>query len=127
MPAGSVLVARHLFPSDTVYLSRASTVAVSAEFAGRAAHAALLARELGIPCVGGIANVMEQVHASDDIIVDGGKGIALIDADSERSQLYDQAIADVRSNASQHGGLREPARFADPRQGNIGLLGADSD
>jgi phosphoenolpyruvate-protein kinase (PTS system EI component) len=54
LPANTVLVARRLLPSDTVFLSRSSTVAVLAEFAGPAAHAALLARELGIPCVGGI-------------------------------------------------------------------------
>ena len=47
LPANTVLVARRLLPSDTVFLSRRSTVAVLAEFAGPAAHAALLARELG--------------------------------------------------------------------------------
>ena len=52
LPANTVLVACRLLPSDTVFLSRSSTVAVLAEFAGPAAHAALLARELGIPCVG---------------------------------------------------------------------------
>ncbi len=34
LPANSVLVARRLLPSDTVFLSRSSTVAVLAEFAG---------------------------------------------------------------------------------------------
>jgi phosphoenolpyruvate-protein kinase (PTS system EI component) len=58
LPANTVLVARRLLPSDTVFLSRSSTVAVLAEFAGPAAHAALLARELGIPCVGGIPDLL---------------------------------------------------------------------
>ena len=53
LPVNTVLIARRLLPSDTVFLSRSSTVAVIAEFAGPAAHAALLARELGIPCVVG--------------------------------------------------------------------------
>jgi phosphoenolpyruvate-protein kinase (PTS system EI component) len=92
MPIGSVLVARHLFPSDTVFLSRSSTVAVLAEFAGPAAHAALLARELGIPCVGGIARIMELTHAGDDIIVDGTKGLALINPDQKTAQAYQRVI-----------------------------------
>jgi phosphotransferase system enzyme I (PtsI) len=92
MPSGSVLVARHLFPSDTVFLSRSSTVAVLAEFAGPAAHAALLARELGIPCVGGIARIMDFAHADDDIIVDGTKGLALVNPDQENIQAYERAI-----------------------------------
>jgi phosphotransferase system enzyme I (PtsI) len=94
MPAGSVLVARHLFPSDTVFLSRSSTVGVLAEFAGPAAHAAMLTRELGIPCVGGIAQIMDQTESGADVIVDGNKGLAFIDPDNETVKEYEQAIAE---------------------------------
>jgi phosphoenolpyruvate-protein kinase (PTS system EI component) len=66
LPANTVLIARRLLPSDTVFLSRSSTVAVLAEFAGPAAHAALLARELGIPCVGGVAELLETVHMREN-------------------------------------------------------------
>ena len=92
MPNGSVLVARQLFPSDTVFLSRISTVAVVAEFAGPAAHAALLARELGIPCVGGIARIMELTLEGDDMIVDGTKGLVLVNPDQAALQEYERAI-----------------------------------
>jgi phosphotransferase system enzyme I (PtsI) len=92
MPSGSVLVARHLFPSDTVFLSRSSTVAVLAEFAGPAAHAALLTRELGIPCVGGIAQIMDVARPGDDMIVDGTKGLAFINPDQATVQAYERAI-----------------------------------
>lgn len=94
LPSGTVLVARHLFPSDTVFLSRSSTVAVLAEFAGPAAHAALLARELGIPCVGGIAQIMDLTHDGDEIIVDGIKGIALVDPDQQTAEEYQRMIAE---------------------------------
>jgi phosphotransferase system enzyme I (PtsI) len=94
MPTGSVLVARHLFPSDTVFLSRTSTVGVIAEFAGPAAHAAMLTRELGIPCVGGIAQIMDHAESGADVIVDGNKGLALIDPDDETVKEYEQAIAE---------------------------------
>ena len=72
MPANTVLVARRLLPSDTVFLSRSSTVGVLAEFAGPAAHAALIARELGIPCVGGIFNLLETVNTGDVVQIDPG-------------------------------------------------------
>lgn len=92
MPNDSVLVARQLFPSDTVFLSRISTVAVVAEFAGPAAHAALLTRELGIPCVGGIAQIMELTQEGDDIIVDGTQGLVLINPDPATLQEYASAL-----------------------------------
>jgi len=89
LPANTVLVARRLLPSDTVFLSRSSTVAVLAEFAGPAAHAALLARELGIPCVGGIPELLETVHTGDVVLLNGAEGTAVINPDSQALERYE--------------------------------------
>ena len=88
LPKHTILVARRLLPSDTVFLSRVSTVGVVAEFAGPAAHAALLAREMGIPCVGGISNLLERVLTGDDILVDGSEGTVIINPDDEYLQEF---------------------------------------
>lgn len=88
LPANTVLVARRLLPSDTVFLSRSSTVGVLAEFAGPAAHAALLARELGIPCVGGIPDLLEKVHTGDVVLVNGTKGSAVINPNHQTLQRH---------------------------------------
>lgn len=88
MPAGSVLVARHLYPSDTVFLSRRTTVAVVAEFAGPAAHAALLAREMGVPCVGGITGLLELVASGDELLVDGSDGTVVIRPDADQDLRF---------------------------------------
>ena len=96
LPANTVLVARRLLPSDTVFLSRSSTVAVLAEFAGPAAHAALLARELGIPCVGGIPELLETVHTGDAVVLNGAEGTAVINPDSQALQRYERSLDEVR-------------------------------
>jgi phosphotransferase system enzyme I (PtsI) len=96
LPANTVLVARRLLPSDTVFLSRSSTVAVLAEFAGPAAHAALLARELGIPCVGGIPKLIETLHTGDIVIVNGTEGTAVIHPDDHALQIYERSLDDVQ-------------------------------
>jgi phosphoenolpyruvate-protein phosphotransferase len=96
LPANTVLVARRLLPSDTVFLSRSSTVAVLAEFAGPAAHAALLARELGIPCVGGIPELLETVHTGDVVLLNGTEGTAVINPDSQALQRYERSFDEVR-------------------------------
>lgn len=92
LPADTVLIARRLLPSDTVFLSRGSTVAVLAEFAGPAAHAALLARELGIPCVGGIAELLSTIHTGDVVLVDGTRGTAIINPDARALQRHEHAL-----------------------------------
>jgi phosphoenolpyruvate-protein phosphotransferase len=96
LPANTVLVARRLLPSDTVFLSRSSTVAVLAEFAGPAAHAALLARELGIPCVGGIPGLLETVHTGDVVLVNGTAGTAVINPHAEALRGYQISLAKMR-------------------------------
>jgi len=96
LPENTVLVARRLLPSDTVFLSRSSTVAVLAEFAGPAAHAALLARELGIPCVGKIPDLLETVHTGSTVLVNGSNGTAVVNPDSRALHAYQTAVVDVR-------------------------------
>ena len=65
LPAGSIIVARRLLPSDTVFLSRSSTQGIITEFGGPASHAALLTRELGIPSIGKITAVLDVVHQGE--------------------------------------------------------------
>ncbi|GAK53021.1 phosphoenolpyruvate-protein kinase [Candidatus Moduliflexus flocculans] len=96
LPANTVLVASRLLPSDTVFLSRTTTVAVIAEFAGRAAHAALLARELGIPCVGGVPKLLDIVHAGDLLLVDGAKGEVIVKPDAQALQHYEEAGGELQ-------------------------------
>jgi phosphoenolpyruvate-protein kinase (PTS system EI component) len=97
LPVNTVLIARRLLPSDTVFLSRASTVAVLAEFAGPAAHAALLARELGIPCVGGITALLETIHTGDMVLVNGGEGTAVINPDAQALKQYERSLEEVQN------------------------------
>jgi phosphoenolpyruvate-protein phosphotransferase len=96
LPANTVLVARRLLPSDTVFLSCSSTVAVLAEFSGPAAHAALLAREMGIPCVGGIPQLLETVRAGNVVLVNGTEGTAVINPDSGALQRYEDSLDEAR-------------------------------
>ena len=97
LPVNTVLIARRLLPSDTVFLSRSSTVAVIAEFAGPAAHAALLARELGIPCVGGIPGLLETIHIGDMVLVNGVEGTAVINPDAQALKQYEKSLDKVQN------------------------------
>jgi phosphoenolpyruvate-protein kinase (PTS system EI component) len=71
-------------------------VAVLAEFAGPVAHAALLTRELGIPCVGGIPKLIETLHTGDVVIVNGTEGTAVVHPDAHALQVCERSLNDVR-------------------------------
>jgi hypothetical protein len=46
-------------------------------------HGAALARELGIPCVVGIAGLLATIKSGDDVQMDGGEGWARIQGSTE--------------------------------------------
>jgi phosphotransferase system enzyme I (PtsI) len=78
MPEGSVLIARRLFPSDTVFLSRRTTRGVVARFGGPGSHAALLARKMDIPTVIGDAKDVDSIKTGTPVLVDGFSGRVVI-------------------------------------------------
>lgn len=75
-----VLVTKELFPSDAAKLDKQRLAAIITETGGKASHAAILSRALGIPAVSGIRDV-DRLAGRPGIttIVDGGEGTIVID------------------------------------------------
>jgi phosphoenolpyruvate-protein kinase (PTS system EI component) len=100
LPGNSILVARRLLPSDTVFLSPASCLAILVVDAGSASHATILARELGIPCVGRLPNLLLSIPSGSEILVNGDSGIvavnpgrkAVLDFEKEQSRLARRSV-----------------------------------
>ena len=70
----SVLVARDLAPADTAGLDPALVVALVTEEGGPTSHTAIIARQLGIPCVVGVAGAT-ALRAGSRVLVDGSSGV----------------------------------------------------
>ena len=71
-PAGGVLVCRATSPAWTPLLARAA--AVVTETGGVLAHAAIVAREFGIPAVTGAEGATRLLTPGRAVVVDGGRG-----------------------------------------------------
>ena len=97
MPADSVLFARRLLPSDTVYLSRHSTKAVVVEFGGKVSHTAILTRELGVPAVAQVQGLLDKVRVGDSVLVDGDAGQVVLRPDEETEERFRRRIDSLRS------------------------------
>lgn len=72
-PPGDVLVCQTTSPAWTPLLARAS--AVVAETGGVLAHAAIVAREFGIPAVVAAPGAMSRLSGRDRVVVDGSTGV----------------------------------------------------
>jgi pyruvate, water dikinase len=78
LPAGVVLVTQTLSPDWLLYLKQVA--GVIAEQGGMTSHAAIVAREMGIPAVLGIAGATRLIRSGDAVRVDGDRGeVHLVD------------------------------------------------
>ena len=69
-----IIVAHDLTPSEAVRLVRQHVVAFALETGGQTSHTAIIARDLNIPLVSGLAGVTRLVTDDDPVIVDGSAG-----------------------------------------------------
>ncbi|MFC5010519.1 phosphoenolpyruvate--protein phosphotransferase [Nocardioides plantarum] len=81
----SVLVAEDLAPADTAGLDPAVVVALVTERGGPTSHTAIIARQLGIPCVVGVADLL-AVEAGTLLLVDGTTGLLTPDPDADEAR-----------------------------------------
>lgn len=73
MKEGDILVAPFTTPLLTLAMTRA--LAIVTDTGGLTCHAAVVARELGVPCVVGTKNATKVLRDGMTVIVDGGKGL----------------------------------------------------
>jgi phosphotransferase system enzyme I (PtsI) len=78
-----IIVARELTPSDTIDLEPEIVRGIVSEDGTRTSHAAILARQLGIPAVVGVSGLLEAVRGAQTIAVDGDAGLCELDPDPE--------------------------------------------
>ncbi|MDX6698633.1 MAG: pyruvate, water dikinase [Solirubrobacteraceae bacterium] len=72
IPAGHIVVARHGTP-DVIFVME-EAVGLVFEAGGPASHAAILAREMGVACIVGVAGLMSVVTPNARIAINGDSG-----------------------------------------------------
>ncbi|MCS7166956.1 MAG: phosphoenolpyruvate--protein phosphotransferase [Gemmatales bacterium] len=89
----AILLAHDLAPSETAQLDRQHVLAFATEAGGRTSHTAIVANALGIPAVVGLGPFLTDVSGGDLVIVDGNRGLLILDPDAETLERYRQAQA----------------------------------
>ena len=76
-----VLAADDLAPSETVQLDKSKILGFITEGGSGSSHTAILARTMGIPAIIGVGNQLKAEYEGREVIVDGGTGSIVVDAD----------------------------------------------
>jgi len=125
---GDVLVAEMTTPDFVPAMKRA--VAIVTDRGGRTCHAAIVSRELGIPCVVGAENATRVLKPEQVITVDGSKG-KVFEGRIHREALYIPSItprARIKTTTKLYVNLAEPElaeRIASRDVDGVGLLRAE--
>jgi phosphotransferase system enzyme I (PtsI) len=85
---GAVIVARDLTPSQAAGLDRDKAVAFATDLGGRTSHTSIVARALGMPAVVGCASLTEEASDGQAVIVDGDRGLVILEPDQQQLDEY---------------------------------------
>ena len=85
-----VIVARELSPTQTAGFNKDFIKGLATDSGGRTSHTAIVARSLGIPAVVALEDLTESVNAGDVVIIDGNRGIVIVNPDEETIRQYEK-------------------------------------
>jgi phosphotransferase system enzyme I (PtsI) len=105
----SVLLADDLAPADTAGLDPARILGLATRLGGTTSHTAIIARQLGLPCVVGVGG-LDDVPAGVTVLVDGEQGTVTVDPDPQEAR---SRVEDARLAAEALSGYAGPGRTLD--------------
>ncbi|MEM7626513.1 MAG: phosphoenolpyruvate--protein phosphotransferase [Planctomycetota bacterium] len=118
----SIVIAHDLTPSQTAGLDKTKIMALATDAGGRTSHTAILAHALGIPAIVGLEDLAETVESGDTVIIDGHRGVVIVDPDAAQLLEYKQEIRRIEKLDRELAKLRDlPAVTKDGTE--ISLLG----
>ena len=83
-----VVIAHDLLPSQTAALDRSHVRGFACDVGGATSHTAIVARAMGIPAVVGLGNITSNVSGGDTVIIDGTRGVVIVNPDSDQLVEY---------------------------------------
>jgi phosphoenolpyruvate-protein phosphotransferase len=127
IPEGSILVVERLLPSDVVTLPKSSVAAVIVESLGYGSHAALLAREKGIPTIADIPGIVARLSRGTELLVDGFRGTLVVAPQAATRTEFQERLEKWRLTLVHcKAACREPARSVDGQlvhvEANLGIF-----
>ena len=106
----TVLIARNLGPAELLEYDRRRLKAVVLEEGSLTAHMTIVARAMGVPVVGKLADIRHIANEGDTILVDGDAGTAVVRPTRALTQAFDQRMAMSQKRRAAYAAIKdEPA------------------
>ncbi len=127
LPDNAILVARSMGPAALLEYNRAKLRGLVLEEGGSTSHVAIVAKALGIPCVGDATGITSLVEPGDAIIIDGDTGDVQVRPQPDVEQAYAEKARLRARRMEQYRSLRNKLSVTADKQHislqmNAGLL-----
>lgn len=126
VPQGAILLARRLGPAELLDWHARGIAAVVIEDGSPSGHAAILARALDLPALGGVRGVLDAAATGEEGLLDANEGLFVLRPEQELRVAYQREFAARSERQARWVSLRDrPAVTADGTAAtlmlNIGL------
>ncbi|MEJ6012471.1 phosphoenolpyruvate--protein phosphotransferase [Corynebacterium sp. H127] len=127
-----VLFADDLSPADTAVLDTDKFIALVTRLGGPTSHTAIIARQLGVPCIVAAGDGLQDIESGVAVLVDGTLGTVVTGVAEEEAR---QQVAESQERAAKVAQWRGPAQtkdghrvqlLANVQDGNAARIAADS-
>ncbi|WP_300632057.1 phosphoenolpyruvate--protein phosphotransferase [Pseudomonas sp.] len=114
LPAGSIVSAHELTPSDLLQLSEQQAVGICMAEGGATSHVAILARGKGLPCVVALGAEVLDVPQGQRVVLDAVNGrLELQPSDARHAEVHQIRDAQKARRQQQQAQAQLPARTRD--------------
>ena len=104
---GTIVVAHDLSPADTIGFRDHNIAGFVTDVGGPTSHTAIVARSLKIPAVVGLHHVRDLLEADELVIVDGTRGVIIVDPDQSIVEEYRLRRSELEIERSKLNRLRD--------------------
>ncbi|MEO6246965.1 MAG: phosphoenolpyruvate--protein phosphotransferase [Sphingomicrobium sp.] len=102
----TVLIARNLGPAELLEYDRRRLKAVVLEEGSLTAHVTIVARAMGVPVVGRVADIRHIASEGDTVLVDGDMGAVIVRPTRSLSNQFDTRMAMSQRRRAEYASLR---------------------
>ena len=126
VPAGAILVARNIKPSEAMALRDSGLAGIVLEEGGATSHVAILARAWRIPAVMGVRGLLDAVSDGNPVVLDADSGVLTLDPTPELLATVRAKVLAFRASGSPSGeAVARVLERAETRDGAIMTLRAN--
>ncbi|MGA9702655.1 phosphoenolpyruvate--protein phosphotransferase, partial [Pseudomonas sp.] len=114
LPAGAIVSAHELTPSDLLQLSAQQVAGICMAEGGATSHVAILARGKGLPCVVALGADVLDVPPGQRVVLDANNGrLELTPSEARHAEVHQLRDAHTLRRQQQQAQARQPARTTD--------------